>query len=154
MSKDILVRIDNLPGTTLSTSEPNRGTPDTVIQQYPVKYVDNAAAIVVETAPIHIALKNGTINAFQAMLITNCAVAGPEDVTVDIQKGSEAGGYVTILDAVITFTSADADRAIKAASLAVTSYLEGDSFVVITTNANATDAQGLVAILSLREQPS
>jgi hypothetical protein len=151
----VVTKIEDIPGSDLSTSQAHRGTPDTMIQQYAVTYVDNAAAITVETAPIHIALKGGTINAVEAMLITPCDDdPAAETVTVDIQKGSEGAAYATILDAPISFSVADAARAVKAAVLATTTYAEGDSFVVVTTNANADEAQGLVVVTSLREQPS
>ena len=115
--------ITDLPTTVCLTAEAARGTPDIVIQQYAVKYADNGAAIAAETAPIHIALKAGTINAVEAMLSTNCAAAGPEDVTVDIQKSTGAGAYATILTAPITFLAADADRAVKAASIDTAAYI-------------------------------
>jgi len=147
--------ITNLRSKDLSTAKAHRGDPTVVIQQYAVRYSQaDGTQVASATVPIHIAYASGTILAVEAMLITNCKEDPAETVTVDIQKGNAGGAYATILDEVISFSVADADREVKAGVLVTTTYSAEDSFIVIVTVTNPGEAQGLVVNLWLREHPA
>ncbi|KKN55333.1 hypothetical protein LCGC14_0583230 [marine sediment metagenome] len=146
------ISITDFPSAANSTAQADRGTPDIVIQQHVAFYRQNGVVAADAGEVIWIAKKAGTIEAAQAVLAV--APTGTHDVSIEILKGNAGGAYTSILSSPILFDTG-VDRTPLAATLAVTSYLEADSFQVVvtipTSNADGTD---LLVMLWLREQPS
>ncbi len=144
--------LNNIPGSDLSVQQAHRGSPDSLIQQYKIKYRQNGVVAADTGEMIYIAAAGGTIVSVRAALIT--APTTTDDVAVDVHKGSAGSAYATILNTPLLFDTG-ADRTPLTASLLTTTYAAADSFIVIITlpTANSTGTD-LTVIVTLREQPS
>ncbi len=151
----VVFDLDNIPGADLSVQRAHRGSPDTMIQQYPVVYnQSDAAAVADATSILYTSRGAGTIE--RLTVTPKVAPLTTASYTVDVQVGNELTGYVTILNAVITADSTTADKEVLLGSLDVTAYSANDNFIIIVdeTTAGGTQGTGLNMTLWLREQPS
>lgn len=110
---------------------------------------ESATTAVTETRVIHVSHATGILIGLKCGLIV--ANVGAATVTFDLKKNGSS-----ILTGVVSFSSADAARAVKDGTLSVTTAVVGDIFeVTITATAGGgTLGKGAFASLLLDEYPT
>jgi hypothetical protein len=126
-----------------------------VVQQFS-HYYDQVAgtAIVAATKTIHIARAAGTIVSLEGV-ITGTVTAGDYTATVDLKKSTAGGAFASVLSAPLVFDSGNTVRVLEAASINISSYIDGDLLQITVAVAGTTgsQSQGLTLVLTLRENP-
>lgn len=118
--------------------------------EHPIRhtYAQAMGAVVasVTKVGVHISRATGTIVSFEAALTQ--ANVGAATVTVDLKKNG-----TTCLTGAISFSSADANYAVKAGTLSVTTFDDDDVFelTIVATAGGGTLAQGLTVHTQLYE---
>ena len=125
--------------------------------QFPVRYQQADGSDVADAiVPIH------TVNGTTATIV-NVDVAcidapdgGDKAFTVDLKKcNAGTPTPATVLDSVVTISSADADCEVNEATISSASLAAGDTLVVAVATSGSTgnQGQGLIVTVTLREDP-
>lgn len=110
-------------------------------------------AVLAETRDLHIVRGvTDAFDSFEAAVTGAIATGGDRTVTVDLHKGNAGAAFATVLAAALSFSSADALRTPKTASITGT-VADGDILRVVVAVAGAAgaQAQGLVVTVNVRE---
>jgi len=95
----------------------------------------------------------GEVVAVKAALTGAVATGADRTVSIDLQKGNVAAGFVSILTAPVSFTNTDVLRAVKQATVTNPDVVVGDILRLVVTVAGVAgnQAKGLVVSVTLRE---
>jgi len=150
----------NLSASTMSF--PSGSVDDTAVQAaanisylkvqtlVPIMYYQKDGSVIAsETQTVHLAKAAGTIVAVELRPGT-VPSSGSYDVDV-LRAVDTSGTYTTILSAAVTIDNGDTDDTLQTATLASTTFVDGDAFQIKITASTPTSSDGLCVVLWLAE---
>lgn len=103
--------------------------------------------------PVHTFFAAGYVLGVKVRLLDNCNTT--DTLTFDVQR-LNAGSWTTVMTGTISFSSSDADKAIKTGTLTTLTGVAcdaEDSLKIVTGGTNSTGANAIISI-RVREAPS
>jgi hypothetical protein len=128
-----------------------------VQQQYVITYRQktgtDVASATEDTYIVHGA--TGTVIGVD-VVCTTAPTGGLKQFTVDVQKGNQSTGFTTLLTAVVTYDQSKANKQVVAGTLIASPTLANDDtirVVITASGATGSQGQGLVVVVTIREDP-
>tara|TARA_R100000808_G_C2129955_1_gene139342 strand:+ start:851 stop:1375 length:525 start_codon:yes stop_codon:yes gene_type:complete len=155
---NVYVQDGQFDNDAISNDANNRIAASKVIHRVDVNHGQaDGADVVSETKLLRVARGDGTLSSFRVR-VTTAPTGGDKQFTVDLQKAADgSGSWTTMLDSVITMSSADSDDTLETATLVTDpTYDDGDAIRIVVTASGSTGSQGqgFVATAGLEENPS
>lgn len=113
------------------------------------------ADIATATIPLFIARKAGSILAIEVAAHT-APTGGDKQFTVDLQAGNQSTAFATVLSAVVTYSSTQADREVEVGTISTPALAIADQLRLVVTASGSTGSQGqgLAITVTVDEDPN
>lgn len=122
-----------------------------VVHQFPLFFsVKNGTAVTTTTELIHIARAAGTVVAIE--VATPTPPTSSDTVVIDLEKGSAAGAFASILTSPHTLNSSSVAKTVYSPTVSSAAYVDNNLFQVKLT-VSGSSCQGIIVTVWLRENP-